>query len=191
MAAEKKAKATRKRTTKKTAKKVASKASADPEKKKITRKAPQPDYSKDPNYKPLSKKEIAQFLQQLLDQRNELLGNVDQMRSEALKDSRQESSGDLSSMPIHMADIGTDNYEQEFTLGLIESERKMLKDIDRALNKVNDGTYGICEATEQPIGRIRLEAKPYARFCIDHARKLEQGLVKENEQVEETEEAAS
>jgi len=174
--------------------KSADKPSADPEKKKATRKPPQPDFSKDPNYKPLSKKEIKDFTQQLLDQRNELLGNVDQMHKEALKDSRQESSGDLSSMPIHMADIGTDNYEQEFTLGLIESERKMLKDIDIALIKVKEGTYGTCEATSEPIGRIRLDAKPYARYCIEHARKLEQGLVKEtseDNQVAEPEEAAS
>lgn len=190
MATEKKAKtttkkATARKTAKKTTKKAVTKAAAAP--KRRTRKPPEPDYKNDPNYKPLQKSEIEQFARLLLEMRQELVGNVDQMRSEALKENRQNSSGDLSSMPIHMADIGTDNYEQEFTLGLIESERKMLKDIDHAIAKINNnGEYGICEATGQPIGRIRLEAKPYARYCIDYARKLEQGLIKE---VEETEDA--
>ena len=141
---------------------------------KKTHKAP---VSKDQNFKPLSKKEIESFRQALLIQRTQLMGDVDQMGISALKNSRQESSGDLSSMPIHMADIGTDNYEQEFTLGLIESERNMLKDIDLALGKITNGAFGICEATGKPIGRTRLEAKPYARYTIDYARKVEKGLV--------------
>jgi len=141
------------------------------------KKASKAPKSKDPNFKPLSKKEIESFRQALLHQRTQLIGDVDQMGISALKDNRQESSGDLSSMPIHMADIGTDNYEQEFTLGLIESERNMLKDIDLALSKIVDGVFGICEATDKPIGRTRLQAKPYARYTIDYARKLEKGLV--------------
>ena len=143
----------------------------------VAKKARKAPVSKDPNFKPLSKKEIEAFRQALLIQRTQLIGDVDQMGISTLKDNRQESSGDLSSMPIHMADIGTDNYEQEFTLGLIESERNMLKDIDLALSKIVDGAFGICEATGKSIGRTRLQAKPYARYTIDYARKLEKGLV--------------
>jgi RNA polymerase-binding protein DksA len=112
----------------------------------------------------------------------------------ALESNRQESSGELSSMPIHMADVGTDNYEQEFTLGLIESDRQTLKKIDRALKKIDEGGYGICEGTGEQIPRARLEAVPEARYTIDFARKLEQGLVEPpnenhtNEQSEEEEE---
>ena len=113
----------------------------------------------------------------LLEKRIELLGDVDHMANEALDNNRQDSTGDLSSMPIHMADIGTDNYEQEFTLGLIESERKLLRLIDLALNKIDTGNYGICEGTEQQINRARLEAVPEARFCIEYARQIEKGLV--------------
>jgi len=130
------------------------------------------------NFKPLTKKELEYYHGCLLQLRNQLIGDVDHMSLDALKNNRQESSGDLSSMPIHMADIGTDNYEQEFTLGLIESERKMLKDIDFALLRIGEGTYGTCDETGELIGRARLDAKPYARYCIDFARKLEQGLVK-------------
>ena len=110
----------------------------------------------------------------LLEKRRELVGDVDHMHDEAM---RNGSTGEISNMPIHMADIGTDNYEQEFMLGLIESERKMLRDIDRALAKIKDGTYGVCEGTGEPIERARLEARPEARYCIEYARKIEQGMV--------------
>jgi RNA polymerase-binding protein DksA len=81
-----------------------------------------------------------------------------------------------------MADIGTDNYEQEFALGLMDSERKLLKEIDDALQRIEKRTYGICEGTGKPISKARLEAQPWARYCVEYARMLEQGLVVEQEQ---------
>ena len=136
--------------------------------------------------KPLTVEEIENFTQLLLEKRREILGNVDHMQGEALDNNRQNSTGDLSNMPIHMADIGTDNYEQEFTLGLLESERKILREIDHALVKIQKGTYGICEGTGKLIGRHRLEAKPEARFCVEYARMVEQGLVRQEEETEES-----
>jgi len=127
---------------------------------------------------PLTPEEIEQIKQLLLEKRAELVGDVGHMNSEALDNNRQDGAGDLSNMPIHMADIGTDNYEQEFTLGLIESERKVLHDIDRALIKISQGNYGVCEGTGDQINRSRLEAKPEARYCIEYARKVESGLVR-------------
>jgi RNA polymerase-binding protein DksA len=122
------------------------------------------------------------FKQILLEKRKEIVGNVNEMEDEALKRSRLDAAGDLSSMPIHMADIGTDNYEQEFALGLMDGERKLLKEIDDALQRIEQGTYGICEATRKPIAKARLEAQPWARYCVEYARMLEQGLVTEQEQ---------
>ncbi|MHC4234990.1 MAG: TraR/DksA family transcriptional regulator, partial [Planctomycetota bacterium] len=84
---------------------------------------------------------------------------------------------DLSSMPIHMADIGSDNWEQEFTLGLIDNERLLLREIDEALQRINANTYGICLATRKPISAARLRAKPWAKYCIEYARLREQGRV--------------
>ncbi len=127
--------------------------------------------------KHLSSKDIEYFQRVLWEKRMELVGNVDHMREQALRSNDSDSAGEISSMPVHMADIGTDNYEQEFALDLLESERKLLKEIDRALAKIKAGTYGICEVTGEPISRARLEAKPYARYCIEYARKLEEGLV--------------
>jgi RNA polymerase-binding protein DksA len=125
------------------------------------------------NETPLTVADIEHFKQMLLEKRGEILANVNEMEDETLKKSRLDAAGDLSSMPIHMADIGSDNYEQEFTLGLMDSERKLLKEIDDALQRVEQGTYGICEGTGRQIQKARLEAQPWARYCVEYARKLE------------------
>ncbi|MCJ7693309.1 MAG: TraR/DksA family transcriptional regulator [Sedimentisphaerales bacterium] len=127
----------------------------------------------------LTKTQIERFKQMLLEKRREIVGNVNEMSDEALKKSRLDASGDLSSMPIHMADIGTDNFEQEFTLGLMDSERKLLDEIDDALQRIEEKKYGICEGTGKTIPKARLEAQPWARYCVEYARMLEQGLVAE------------
>jgi DnaK suppressor protein len=127
----------------------------------------------------LTKTQIECFKQMLLEKRREIVGNVNEMFNEALKKSRLDASGDLSSMPIHMADIGTDNFEQEFALGLMDSERKLLEEIDDALQRIEEKKYGICEGTGKPILKARLEAQPWARYCVEYARMLEQGLVAE------------
>ena len=123
----------------------------------------------------LSSSQMDEFRKRLLDKRRELVGDMDNLTNEALRRNRQEAAGDLSSMPIHMADIGSDNWEQEFTLGLISNERTLLKEIDGALQRVEAGTYGICLATHQPINVARLRAKPWAKYCIEYARQREQG----------------
>jgi len=127
----------------------------------------------------LTSADTEHFKQILLEKRKEILRNVNEFEDEALKKSRLDASGDLSSMPIHMADIGTDNYEQEFALGLMDSERKLLKEIDEALERIEQQTYGICEGTGKLIPKARLEAQPWARYCVEYARMLEQGLVQE------------
>ena len=132
----------------------------------------------------LNAADIEHFKQILLEKRHEIVGNVNEMKDEALKKSRLDASGDLSSMPIHMADIGTDNYEQEFALGLMDSERKLLNEIDDALQRIENKTYGICEATGKPIGKARLQAQPWARYCVEHARMIEQGLATESQDYE-------
>jgi DnaK suppressor protein len=131
--------------------------------------------------KHLTSANIELFKQMLLDKRREILINVNNIEDETLKKSRLDASGDLSSMPIHMADLGTDNYEQEFALGLMDSERKLLQEIDDALQRIEEGTYGICQGTGQPIPKARLEAQPWARYCVEYARLLEKGIVTEEQ----------
>jgi DnaK suppressor protein len=130
----------------------------------------------------LSAADAKHFRELLLQKRREILKNVTEFEDEALRKSRLDASGDLSCMPIHMADLGTDNYEQEFSLGLMDSERKLLREIDNALGRIENKTYGICEATGKPISRARLEAQPWARYCVEYARLLEQGLAEEPEE---------
>ncbi|MCP4250717.1 MAG: TraR/DksA family transcriptional regulator [bacterium] len=117
------------------------------------------------------------FRAMLLAKRSELVGDVDNLTNEALRRSRSEAAGDLSSMPIHMADIGSDNWEQEFTLGLIDNERTLLAQIDEALERILARTYGICLATRKPISITRLRAKPWAKYCIEYARLRDEGRV--------------
>lgn len=129
----------------------------------------------------LTNSEIQQFKETLLKKRVELIGDVNSIESEALRKSRLDATGDLSSMPIHMADLGTDNFEQEFALGLMDSERKLLGEINEALIRIEDGVYGICEGTAKAIAKVRLQAIPWSRYCIEYARMVEKGLVIEGE----------
>ena len=120
--------------------------------------------------------ELAVFRKMLIERRQALAGDVDRMGEEAMRKSRQSASGDLSSMPYHMADIGTDNYDQEFTLGMIESEEDELRAIDSALEKIEEGTYGVCEGCEKKIPKARLKVMPHARFCVECKRTEEERL---------------
>lgn len=118
----------------------------------------------------LSKRDLGRFRQLLLDKRRETLGDVEAMEVDARM---KNAGGNLSNMPFHMADVGSDNYEQEFTLGLVESERRLLREIDDALHRIDEGIYGVCLERGVPIGRPRLEAKPWAKYCIEVARERE------------------
>jgi DnaK suppressor protein len=123
----------------------------------------------------LGVRDLEHFRELILAKRRELVGDMTSMEREAL---RSANGTNLSNLPLHMADMGTDNYEQEFTLGLVEKERGLLRELNRALAKIQDGTFGICEGTSKPINRPRLEAQPWARFSIEYARMMERGLVR-------------
>lgn len=129
----------------------------------------------------LSSADLQHFRELLLEKRKEILGNVSEIEGEALRKSRLDASGDLSSMPIHMADLGTDNFDQEFSLELMDGERRLIVEIDDALNRITAGTYGICEGTGKPITKARLEAQPWARYSVEYAKMVEQGRVKEGQ----------
>jgi DnaK suppressor protein len=121
----------------------------------------------------LSPKELEHYRDLLLEKRRELVGDMYSMESEALRTS---GGTNLSNLPLHMADMGTDNYEQEFTLGLVEKDRGLLREINTALAKIQNGTFGICEGTGKPIGKPRLEAQPWARHSIEYARLMQRPM---------------
>ncbi len=117
----------------------------------------------------LRRKELNEFKMLLLEKRAEIVGdvlNMEEARSAG-------NGGDLSNMPLHMADIGSDNYEQEFTIGLVESERKLLVEIDQALLRIQKKIYGVCLINGTPIPKARLEIKPWAKYSIEIIRERE------------------
>jgi DnaK suppressor protein len=168
-------KAVKKKTVKKTAKKSTAKKKTTSKKKASPKKSVKKKISRTRKSK-LTAKELASFRELLVEKLKEIIGDVNHIESGALKTSRQDSAGDLSSMPIHMADIGSDNYEQEFSLGLMDSERKIVREIYEAIKRIEEGTYGICEGTGEPIPKIRLKGIPWTRYCLKFAELVEKGL---------------
>jgi RNA polymerase-binding transcription factor DksA len=117
--------------------------------------------------------ELAEYKKLLLDLRKRLMDNVNSMEDEALGKSGQDASGDLSNVPIHMADVGTDNYDRDLTIGLIQNGEEELKAIDNALERIGDKTYGSCEECGTKISKVRLTALPYVHNCIECQRQEE------------------
>jgi len=114
----------------------------------------------------MTPEELNEYRQRLTLMRAQLRNEVVEMADTALNKNRLETSGDLSSVPLHLADVGTDNFEQEFTLSLVQNSSETLEQIDLALERVKDGSYGICEGCECRIPKARLNAIPYASLCV-------------------------
>ncbi len=118
--------------------------------------------------------ELAQYKRILLDLRQKLVENVNSMEDEALGKSRQDASGDLSNVPIHMADVGTDNYDRDLTIGLIQNGEEELRAIDDALERIGNKSFGLCAECEKKISKVRLTALPYVKNCIECQREEEE-----------------
>jgi DnaK suppressor protein len=121
----------------------------------------------------MKKADLKIYRERLLALRARLRGDVSQLAEATLKKNRMEANGDLSSMPIHMADIGSDNFEQEFTLSLMQNEEGTLERIEAALERIEEGVYGDCEECGAKIPRARLNAVPYATMCVKCAAQFE------------------
>ena len=123
----------------------------------------------------LKNDEIEAFRRTLDGLRSRLRGDLDQMTDEALRRNMINGSGNLSNVPLHMADVGTENYDQEFTLGLIENEQGTLELVNEALARLEKGKFGLCVQCGEPISKPRLQAIPYTKHCIQCAREVENG----------------
>jgi DnaK suppressor protein len=123
----------------------------------------------------MKKAEIKVYKERLLALRSRLRGDVSQMADAALRKNRMDGGGEISSMPIHMADLGSDNFEQEFTLSLMENEEETLDLIELALERIEDGSYGVCDECGARIPKARLNALPYAPLCVKCAGQMERG----------------
>ncbi len=117
----------------------------------------------------MTKRQLDKFKRILLDKRNELIGDISNMEEEALR----QSSGSLSHLPQHMADSGSESFDQSLSLDLAAVDRTLLKEIDDAIARIADRTYGVCELTGKPINPERLVELPWARYSIEAARDLE------------------
>lgn len=118
---------------------------------------------------PFNKRELDRFRDILLRKRAELVGDVSNMEAEALN----ASSGSLSHLPQHMAEQGSETFEQALNLNIAQVDRNLIKEIDAALKRIEEGSYGMCELTGKPISKDRLEELPWTRHSIEAARELE------------------
>ncbi len=104
-----------------------------------------------------------------LDDERTRLGRIrDEFVADGLtSESEEDSLGELSSADQHQADVGTETFNRERDLSILESVQAELADVEHALRRLDEGTYGICEACGRPIDDSRLEAMPAARFCLE------------------------
>lgn len=118
------------------------------------------------NNKYWKRDEVNEFRKRLESLRAKIAGNVSSLENEAFRKNRQEASGDLSNVPIHLADVGTDNFDRDMTIGLIENAEEGLRNIDAALEKLDNKVYGKCEICNKMITKTRLLAVPFVENCI-------------------------
>ncbi len=103
----------------------------------------------------------------LMELREHVLNGLDDHSRETLKRSPREDSGEVASFSSHMADDGTDAFDRDFALSLVANDQEALQEIDAAIKRIHDGSYGICEITGKPISPERLEAVPFTRYSLE------------------------
>jgi len=113
-----------------------------------------------------TKKELEEFKKIILKRKEEILDEIKHLSEDTLKKSQKDASGDISGYAYHMADVATDTYDREFSLELVSNSREILYELDEALKKIEEGTFGICESCKMPISKARLKAIPQAHLCI-------------------------
>ncbi len=121
----------------------------------------------------MDKKSIKFFKELLLKKKAELSKGIEHIAKDALKTSQRDATGDLSGYSLHMADMATDNYDREFSLGLATNEQKILDRINDALEKLDNHTFGLCELCGKKISKVRLKVVPYAELCVPCQQKQE------------------
>jgi len=134
-------------------------------------KAPAPETQ---SWMPISrvKPEWQKFYQNLLDLHERLRGQMSGLA--------KESQAEMESYSLHMGDSGTDNFDRDFALSLLSSDQDAMYEIEEALKRIEKGTYGVCELTQKPIPKARLEAIPWTRFTVEAQAQLEkEGLLRQ------------
>ncbi len=113
----------------------------------------------------LDKKKIAKYQETLIHLKEKIVSDIKQI-SEHASPSERSDSGDVSGHVMHLADVATDMYDREFSMGLASNDRELLVRIEKALKRIESGTFGLCEECKEPISSARLEAIPYVSHCL-------------------------
>lgn len=121
----------------------------------------------------MNPKNIEKYKQRLLDIKENIAKLVQNITEENLNSEMRENSGDLSGYALHMADIGTENFDREFALNIAGRENETLHKVNMALEQCNAKTFGTCEMCSNDISENRLNAIPYALHCITCESKIE------------------
>ncbi len=123
--------------------------------------------------KKYAKPDLKEFKKIVQKKKEEILSDLEHISDDTLRKSQKEASGDISGYTYHMADVATDNYDREFSLGLASSDRKSLYELNDALKRIEEGTFGVCDDCKSLITKVRLRAVPSARLCIKCQQKKE------------------
>ncbi|MFP4351601.1 MAG: TraR/DksA family transcriptional regulator [Puniceicoccaceae bacterium] len=113
------------------------------------------------------------YFRSLVRLHEEVLRGLNRHSEETLRRSSKEESGDLSGYGQHMADAGTESFERDLALSMVSSEQDALYEIDEAIRRIRDGSYGVCEITGKPISRERLRAVPFTRYSVEGQTEVE------------------
>jgi len=116
---------------------------------------------------------LRRFYRILVDMRSQLTEGIERHSEESLKRSAKDDAGDLSAYGQSMADGGINTFDRDFILSLVSNEQEALSEIDAAIKRVRDGTYGICEVTGKPIAKERLLAVPFTRYSAEAQKQIE------------------
>ena len=135
--------------------------------KTATKKAKRSLKTKSHKIKRLPRAELKIYMKLLLKERDKVGGDLSHIAKDTLNRSARDSSGDLSGYSYHMADMASDDYERDFSLGRATDEQRLLYAIDEALKRVEDGTYGSCLQCGKLIPKTRLKAIPHTDLCIE------------------------
>jgi RNA polymerase-binding transcription factor DksA len=113
------------------------------------------------------------YYRMLLELRSIVLEKLGEHTEDTLMKSAKDDSGDLSGYGQHMADAGTDTFDRDFALSLVSSEQEALSEIEAAIKRIHDGTYGVCEISQKPIPKERLLAVPFTRYTAEAQKDVE------------------
>jgi DnaK suppressor protein len=123
--------------------------------------------------KPLTDQDRTELKEILLNLKSRLQGDVGYLVDAALGKEQDNDAGDLSHVPIHMADQGSDNFERDFSLTRMESETETLEKVEESLERIEDGSYGRCTSCRANIPKDRLNVLPFADLCVKCASRQE------------------